>query len=264
MAEDFKGPILCISSFKTELYRSYESLLRILFSLITLQTKQILGLICIFLPFGGLTWSFRITTCSFCTVFYCYVCLSMLNSSYYRNFQLSHAGHSSWYRDAYVRARPSMRRSGEPSRQWAFSNGSTTSDSNESYFEQAKSPPPAASTVLTHSLRNPKSVKKMMHIIYMRILRGSLGTMSSAALRGLECAPSTSTAMKGCLRTEAFSILGVARYTGHRLLTILPTFCFFNLTISLKESSLACFLSTSFVWDFQAHHFHDKESSPLL
>lgn len=96
-----------------------------------------------------------------------------------------------------------------------FSNGSSTSDSNESYFEQAKSPPPAASTVLTHSLRNPKSVKKMMHIIYMRILRGSLGTMSSAALPWIRMCAFYKHCYEGLL-TNRESLLNFGRSSLHR------------------------------------------------
>ncbi|EFO65570.1 Hypothetical protein GLP15_282 [Giardia lamblia P15] len=96
-----------------------------------------------------------------------------------------------------------------------FSTGSTTSDSSESHFEQAKSSPPVASSVLTHSLRNPKSVKKMVHIIYMRILRGSMGTMSSAALPWIRLCAFYKHCYEGLLINRE-SLLNFGRSSLHR------------------------------------------------
>lgn len=67
----------------------------------------------------------------------------------------------------------------------AFANKSPADNGREGRFETVGASPSlhsTASSVLSHSFRNPKSVKKMINIIYTRVIRSSMGTMSSTAL----------------------------------------------------------------------------------
>lgn len=94
-------------------------------------------------------------------------------------------------------------------------NRSTTNDGNEGPFEGLRSSSPMASGVLSHSLRNPKSVRKMVHIIYMRIVRGSMGTMSSTALPWIRMCAFYKHCYEGLL-TNRESLLNFGRSSLHR------------------------------------------------
>lgn len=96
-----------------------------------------------------------------------------------------------------------------------FASRSTISDGSDGYFERTRSPLPTASGVLTHSLRNPKSVKRMVHIIYTRIIRGSMGTMSSTALPWIRMCAFYKHCYEGLLMNRE-SLLNFGRSSLHR------------------------------------------------